>query len=354
VVPPPGVDVSNIFITEIQAFTDRTVPLTAGSTIKTTTNSASLDVNTKVNIIRSERHTLLYDLYYVERTADQTGQPLSRASTLTNALIANEKFNRVLLGSAKIMRQNDEFSGGGSATTYDYDASLTASWATFPKLSHIAVLSGKREVLVETNVVKDSGTISLTNTAEVSPGINAYLGGIENLVTSTTDTVIERTDSSVVSFGANIVPHRTMTINLNYDWSEAERRGHDAGLVLASVAVSRRQSMLASLAYNPLGSLYLFGSIQRIEEKGKAGITASIFSGSWSAQRTGGALELRFNYADNFESETRTRTRNYGPSARWKINAKTFLEVAYTIATIDTPLIIQKSAASYANFRMNF
>jgi hypothetical protein len=112
--------------------------------------------------------------------------------------------------------------------------------------------------------------------------------------------------------------------------------------------------MLASLAYNPLGSLYLFGSIQRIEEKGKADITASILSGSWSAQRTGGALELRFNYADNFESEARTRTRNYGPSARWKINAKAFLEVAYTIATIDTPLIIQKSAALYANFRMTF
>jgi hypothetical protein len=353
-VPPPGVDVSNIFITEVQAFIDRTVSLTAGSTIKTTTNSASLDVNTRVNIIRSERHTLLYDLYYVERTADQTGQPLSRASTLTNAIIANEKFNRVLFGGAKIMSQNDKFSGGGSLTTYDYEASLTASWATFPKLSHIAVLSGKREVVVETAIVKDSGTLSLTNTAEVYPGINAYLGGIENLVTSATHTVIARTDSSVVSFGANIVPHRTMTINLNYDWSEAQQRGNDASIVVTSLAVSRRRSMLASLAYNPLGSLYLFGLIQRIEEKGKAGITASIFSGSWSAQRTGGALELRFNYADNFESETRTRTRNYGPSARWKINAKAFLEVAYTIATIDTPLINQESAASNANFRMTF
>jgi len=354
VVPPPGVDVSNIFITELQAFNDQAVSLTAGTANKTALNSASLDVNTKVNIIRSDRYALLYDLYYVERTADQTGQPLRRASTLTNALIANEKFNRVLTGNARIMRQDDNAVGEGSSTTYDYAASLTASWASLPKLSHIAVLSGKREDFVDKHIVKDSGSLSLTNTAEVYPGINAYLGGIETLVSSKSDEAIVHTESSLVSFGTNMVPHRTMTVNLNYDWSEAVQWGSDASLVPAGVAVSRRQSMLASLAYNPLGSLYLFSSIQRIEEKGKEGITSTVFSGSWSAQRTGGALELRFNYADYVESEARTRTRNYGPSARWKINASAFLEVAYTIATIDSPLNTQESTALNANFKMTF
>jgi hypothetical protein len=353
VVPPPGVDVSNLFITELQAFNDQPVSTTAGSTTTTARNTESVDVNTKVHIIRSDRHTLMYDLYYVERKVDQTGQPLTRASTLTNALTLNEKFNRVLSGNARVMRQEDESSGGGSLTTYTYDASLAAAMNSLPKLAHIAVLSGKREELVETRTTKDTGTLSLTNTAEVYPGINAHLSGIETLISTTTDTSLGRTAGTLFSFSADIVPHRTITINLTYEWSEQEQRGSDNLIVPAGVTVSRRQSSLASVGYNPLSSLYLYGSIQRIEETGKPGITYGYFSGGWSAQRTGGALELRFSYADNVETESRTRTRNYGPSAKWKINPRAFLEIAYSIATIDTPLNKTETTALYAKFKMN-
>jgi hypothetical protein len=348
VVPPPGVDVSSIFITELQAFNDRPFVLAAGTSAKTALNSESIDANTRVNILRMDRHTVLYDLYYIERVATGTGQPLTRVSTLTNALTANEKFNRVLSGDARVLRQDDE-TPVGPLTTYNYSAALTAAMNSLPKLSHVAVLSGRREEIVQSSTTRDTGSLSLTNTAEVYPGINAFLGGTENLVSTTTDTEQSRVQSTVVSFGTQIIPHRTMTINLNYDWTETEQQGE---IFVLTAPTTRRKSTLASVAYTPFSSLYLFGSIQRVEETGRPGITAGIFTGSWSAQRTGGALELRFGYSENFETETRTRTRNYGPSARWKINARTFLDVAYTVASIDTPLNKSETTALNANLKV--
>lgn len=352
VVPPPGTDVSNIFITELQAFNDQTVSLAKGITSKTTVNTESVDVNTKVYIVRMDRHAVLYDLYYLTRAAEQTGQPLTRASTLTNALTANEKFNRVLSGTARVMRQDDESSAGVLLTTYDYTAALTAVANSFPKLAHVAVLSGRREVLVQLSTTRDTGSLSLTNTAEVYPGINAHLGGIESLVSTTKDSESSRVQSSLISFGTDIMPHRTVTINLSYDWSETEQHGGIGIVVLTGSSTSRRTSTLASVAYAPFSSLYLFGSVQRIEETGKPGITAGVFSGAWAPQRTGGALELRFIYSENVETESRTRTRNYGPSARWKINARTFLDVSYVTASVETPLDKSESTALNASFKM--
>lgn len=352
VIPPPGTDVSNIFITELQAFNDQPFSLAAGTSSRTALNSQSVDVYTRVNIIRMDRHALTYDLFYVERTADSTGQPLTRASTLTNALTASEKFNRVLSGGAKVMLQNDESPAGGSLTTYDYEASLTAEMNSFPKMSHVAVLSGKREQTVELDTTRDTGSLSLTNTAEVYPGINARLGAIEGLVSTTTGTDRSHIQSTQVSAGTDIVPHRTITINLNYDWTESELRGTGSFVSLGGFTTTRRTSMLASVAYNPLSSLYLFGSVLRVEETGKPDFTSTIFSGSWSAQRTGGALELRFSYSETVEIESRTRTRSYGPSARWKINARTFLDAAYVISSVDTPVDKTDSTALNANLKV--
>jgi hypothetical protein len=354
IIPPPGTDVSNIYITELQAFFNQAVSLTAGITRNTVMDSQSSDVNARYHLIRSDRHALMYDLYYLSRTTDQTGQPITRASTFTNALLANERFNRVITGNAKVMRQYNEFAGGGTLTYDDYEAALLAAMNSLPKLSHLAVVSGRREHYVERRTTKDTGTFSLNNTAEVYPGINAYLGAIENLISTMTDSVVKHNESTTLSFGTEIVPRKSLTVTLNYDWTETRLGGSGENDALSAVYRSRRQSLFTSVAYNPYSSLYLYGSLQRIDETGKPGTTNGYFSGSWSAQRTGGALELRFIYSDNIETDNRTRTRNYGPSARWKINASSMLEVTYMIASIDTTLVKTESSALNTTFKMIF
>lgn len=349
-IPPPGVDVNNIFITEIQAFLDQSVTQAAGTTTNNALNSESLDVNTRVHIIRSDRHTVMYDFYFLGRSSDQTGQPTARASTLTNALIANERFNRVLTGMARVMRQNDEFVNGDSLTTYSYEASLAAAMNSLPKLTHNIILTGRREDLVQLKTTRDTGSLTMSNAAEIYPGINASLVGIENLISSTTDTAVTRNESTQVSFGTEITPHRSVTLVANYDWLESEIQG--SAVIAAAPSKSRRKSALGSLAYNPFRSLYLFGSFQRIDETGKPGITARTFTGAWSTQPTGGALEFRFSYFESFQTETETRTRSYGPAIRWKINARTLFDVAYTITTSDSQTDKIEANALTTSFKM--
>ncbi len=334
VVPPPGVDVSNIFITELQAF-DAQASAQAGATKKTTVvASDSVNLDGKLYIVRADRHSLMYDIYYQEGKSDQSGQPTARHSLLTNALIGSERFTNVFSGSAKILVQ-DENTNGTMSTYYDYEASLIAVGSSLPKLSHNLILTGKRERWDQTRETKDSGIISLGNTGEMYPGINLYLQGVETIVSDVTDTITRRTDNTLVSSGASIVPHRTVTINLNYDWSQGYQQGSTA--LALGTTITRRQSSGGNISYSPFSSLYLFGSYQRIEENDKAPVTYTSFSGSWSAQHRGGALEIRLIYTENAESESQTRSRLYGPYVKWKINSRTYIDASYTISTTTAP-----------------
>jgi len=336
VVPPPGEDMSNIVISELQAFLDQPVDQVAGPTTTTVLRSETINLNGRAHIIRSDRHSLLYDLYYQKQTSDQTGQAASHSSTLTNALIGSERFSKVFTGSAKIMVQNSEDAGGSRLTYYDYEASLMAASSSLPKISHNLVLTAKREEWDETTTAKDTGSFYVSNTAEVYSGINAYLNGGESIALTETGTTVTRTNNTLVGFGADIVPHRALTMGVNYDWSESEQQESGADATTGA-STGRRTSAGANAAYNPVSSLYLYGSIQRLEEAGKPGITYGSLSGSWSAQQRGGSLEIRLSYAENVQTETRTRTRGYGPYAKWKMNAKAYLEASYLITTIDSP-----------------
>jgi hypothetical protein len=252
------------------------------------------------------------------------------------------------------MRQYDELADGHTLTYDDYEASLLAAMNSLPKLSHLAIVSGKREYLVERKTTKDTGTFSLTNTAEVYPGISAYLGAIENLISTTTDSLVRHNESTTLSFGTEIVPRKSLTVTFNYDWTETRLGGSGESDALSAVYRSRRQSLFASVAYNPYSSLYLYGSIVRVDETARPGFTNGYISGSWSAQQTGGALELRISYTDNIETDGGTRTRNFGPGARWKINARSILEVTYMIASIDTNRVKTESSALNTTFKMIF
>jgi hypothetical protein len=345
-VAPPGVDVSNIFITEFQALNTQPLSSAAGSVTTTSLASESANFSGKMDIIRGERHLLQYSLYYQEQQNKQSDQPVQRQSTLTNALIGTDRFSNVFTGSAKIIAQNTNYPIVGASTYYDYEATLAAQTASLKKLYHNLSLTARREewgpTLTQPRTTRDSGTFSLVNSGEVYPGINAYFSGVENLVSTTTDSIVSRGDNAIISIGADIVPNRALTISLNADWSEGHQGfnpvlGNVSGPPSLSTSTVRRKSEGANVAYNPFSSLYLFGSYLQVEETNKPTITYSNYSVSWSAQQGGGALEIRLYYTENFEVDTQTRTRSYGPYAKWKINARTFVDAAYLISTTDAP-----------------
>lgn len=354
IVPPPGFDVSNIFITEVQSWRDQSMVQAPGTTSTTVVQSHAVDLNSRFNIIRSDRHSLLYDLYYRSSRFDSSGQPSSSASTLTNALMANERFSKVFSGSAKVMLQNDEYANKSSETYTDAEASLMAAGNSLRKLGHTLVLTAKRETWELLNATKDTGTASLSNTAEVYPGINGYLGAIKNLVSLETGSGSGRSDETQVSVGADIIPHRSLTINASYAWSGSEQTGSGtSGGVLGS-ANRRTQSTFASAAYNPFSSLYLYGSSQRTVESGKPTITSTSFNGSWSTGLTGGALEFRILYSENAEFETGSQTRTYGPFVKYRMNIRASLEATYLISMTESNTDRTESHTMNTTFRMYF
>jgi hypothetical protein len=354
VVPPPGYDVSNIFITEVQSWRDQSFVLDPGATSNTVVRSNSFDLNSRLNIIRSDRHSLLYDLYFRDTRFSTTGQPSSSASMLSNSLIANERFSKIFSGSAKVMLEKDEYANKSQETYTDAEAALMAAGNSLRKLGHMLVLTAKRETWELANTTKDTGTASLTNTAEVYPGINGYLGLIKNLVSSETGTALNRNDETQVTFGTDMVPNRSLTINVSYAWSGSEQSGNNPSLAASGITNRRSQNTFASAAYNPFSSLYLYGSVQRIEETGKPTITSTSFSGSWATGITGGALEIRLIYSQNTESETGSSTRTYGPYVRYRMTIRASLEATYLISTIDNPTDRTDSHTFNTTFRMYF
>jgi len=354
VVPPPGFDVSNIFITEVQAFFDQPVVQAPGTKRTTVVQSQSVDLDSRLHIIRSDRHSLLYDLYYRGTRFETSGQPASSPSTLTNSLIGYEKFSRVFSGTAKVMLENDEYANKSRETYTDAEASLMAVWNSLRKLGHTFTLTGRRETWKMLDQTKDTGTASLTNTAEVYPGINAYLNAVKNLVSTETGTASGRGEDTLLSFGADIIPHRALTINTNCSWEESVQQGSATTASVLGATARRTRSAFASAAYNPFSSLYLFGSIQRTEETGKPSITSTSFNGSWSSQVTGGALEFRLVYTESTESDTGSRTRTYGPYARYKMNIRATLEASYLISMFESNAGKTDSDTFNTTFRLYF
>jgi hypothetical protein len=336
VVPPLGFDVSNIFITEVQAFIDQPVVQTPGTTTKTVFQSDAVNLNSRFHLIRSDRHSLIYDLYYRGQQFETTGQPSTTSTTLTNALTAYERFSRVFSGSAKVMAENDEFPNKSKETYTDAEASLMAAGNSLRKLAHVLTLTAKQETWKSLDQTRDSGTASLTNTAEVYAGINAFLSIIKNLVTTETGSASGRGEDTLISLGADIIPHRALTINMSYGWQESTQQGGSTSASVLGATGRRTQNSYISAAYNPFSSLYLFGTFQRTEETGKPTVTSTSLNGSLSTQVTGGALEFRLIYSETEESVSNLKTRTYGPYAKYRMNIRASLEATYLISTIES------------------
>jgi hypothetical protein len=336
---PLGVDVTNIFITELQAFLEKSAAQSDVS--KSTQRSQLFDLSGRLNIFASDTQSLFYDIYYQDHNSQQDDQH-SQSSMLVNALIASQRFSKVLTGSAKVTRENDKNVDGSSTGKAIYDASLVATGNSLPKLSHNLVVTGRNEV--DDGTASDTETLFLYNNAEIYPGIDVSLTGGETLATSTTGT---HNVSTMVNCGATVVPHKALSINMYYDRTVSKQSGNGV-----TPSTSIRQSSSASVSFNPFSSLYLVGSIATIDETDKPHQTTRNVGISWSLQPSGGALQLSFTYNENISPDDQTKTRTMGPSIRWKINNSAILNVSYQIVTSEGQSTTTQAQYFSTNFRM--
>ena len=331
----PGFDMSkasDIFVTELQASVQR-VPAMVNE--RTTRTTQIYDLSARARLL--DNPYLYYDFYYWHTKTDPTG--LTRY-ILSNGLTLSQRLSRVFTGSARIAREDGEETAG-KRVSYVYSASLMA--VPLPTLSNSLVMSGRTESTAGRS--SDISSVFLNNSAELYRGVNVNLSGG---VSSATSETRQETDNTVLTFGASLVPYRTMNISVSYSDTATKQSG---GGMEAISTFSRRGD--ASVAFNPWTTVYLFSSIGVVSQNDRKTSTVRNYAGTWSPF-PGGALQFNFSYNENLRSDDNGKDTLITPSIRWNIIPRTFLNMSYLILKSESTSQATESKSFNANLKMFF
>jgi hypothetical protein len=333
VIPPQGVDVSNIFITELQAFTAVTSTLRHS---KFSNSSEAFDLNVRATI--TERPVFFYNMNYTHLKSD----PGKTSFALTNSLTASAQLSRVVTGTAQVAREDDGDSSGMSAFSYNYNASLTAT--PLPTLRHNVTLNGR---VTETDVLTTNSTaIYVTNSAQLFRGVDVTFGGGESRTSTSAGTT---SDSMNMNFGASIVPNKAMSINVYYAESSVSSQ---AGSTQTSQ--SRTHSASASVSYRPVQTVYLFYQITETAATGQERQTTENYSASWSPFSSG-TLQFSLAYFETIQSGAGEGfDRIKSASVSWRVAPRARLTAGYAITKSESSSLITDVKSFSTDLIMNF
>ena len=334
---------SNPFIQKItlanaEVYLQEVTPLQAGQSKSSSQLSGLYNLNLKAKLLNLP--LLYYDFgFNLDHTNSDT-QDLMYRYTLVNGLSLNHRFSQSLSTSARLAREDavDPLASSRSSNT----ASISLSAQPLPTLTQSANYSFRQET--DSDLTKKTHSLNLSNSAELYRGISFSLTAGGSLLT---DTSGADQKSLTVTSGLNLLPHKTLSINLSISDSRAWTA--DANQPEESFS---SQSGDLSINYNPLPNIYLFGSYVVNAQKGRKTQTAQSIGGSWSPFR-GGALLLNTSYRENIDSSG-NKDRTGVQSVRWNIRSGWFLDVSYLITTNTSLSRKTDSQAFSTSLRMSF
>jgi hypothetical protein len=306
---PGAFALPNIFVTELQAFLE-TPAKNLQNKVSTTTHNVDLDVKTRI----LDNPSLFYELYGYYNRQDPLG--LQRY-TISNALYTFYRFNEVFSGRARVAREDGE-ELGQKRFAYIYDAALTAD--PLRTLHSSLVVNGRNEEIA--GKPNDLNSIFLYNTAQLYRGLDVNLNGGVNFIKQETG---ESGRDFLINLQANIVPHRTLTLGLNYNNTISQRTGGEQGS-----SSNYTQTFDVSLSYNPFRTLYLFAFIHVIDEKRRKVQTLQNYAINWSPFPDG-VLQFNIAYNENYNSEDHLTERIFFPSIRYKLSKRSYIQVSYQL-----------------------
>ncbi|ACM21507.1 hypothetical protein Geob_3164 [Geotalea daltonii FRC-32] len=301
-------DPERILVTEIQGFIRR--PLEQ-------LNRDSATVSQVLNLDVKARLLASLPLYYDSSLFLKSSESGVR-STLSNGLSLDHRFNGIFSSSARVAREDDD-AADGHRVGYLYTASLKAT--PLRTLSHNLVYSGRHETI--SGRAKDTNSIYLHNHADLYKGVSVNLSGGATYVT--TETGVKEDDYSMV-FGANIVPHPTLSMNINYTLNKT----------ISSLAMAQNQNPFQqrgefNASFRPFPAMYLFGSIGVVEQNSTFD-TLMNYGVNWSPFPDG-AIQFGFAYNESLRSLERSKERLISPNLSWKITSKSLLDLSYSFTS---------------------
>jgi hypothetical protein len=299
----------NIFVTELQAVRQTPAADVKGK-FSTTTHNYDLDVKTMI----LDNPSLFYEVYYFFNRQEPSGQ---QRYDLINSLNANHRFNEVFSGRAKVGIENGK-ELDKKRLAYIYDAAVTAD--PLRTLHHSLVFNGREEEFG--GKPNNNNSIILYNTAQLYKGIDVNLNGG---VTFTKQETGEKERDFLINFQTNIVPHRTMTMGLNYSNIISRRTGGDQGS-----SSTYTQTLDFNLSYNPFRTLNLIAFLQYLNEKGQKDRILQNYSINWSPFPDG-ALQFYIAYNENYRTEDHLVERIFQPTIRYNLSKRSYIDLTYQL-----------------------
>ena len=326
----PTENFPGVYVTEVQAFIAVSAADIKG---RATSTTQIANVNSQVRLYQTPSTSLTYDLTFNANQSDSE-YATSRTSSLTNALSLGHRFNVVFSGNARVMR-TDETDTNGTAITQEFSTQILAN--PIRTLSHsLGYTNSTRQS--QNGLRSTNESLYMSNTAELYRNITAYLNG--GVSTATGETEL-KTDSSNYSWGVNVIPIKTMNINLSSSVLKSEQTGPHT-----EPESTRAKSSIVSVSYYPYSLLYLFASWQKYTTDENTD-TIKNYGLNWSPF-PGGNLQLNFSYNETLQLRDNTVVKSMSPTARWIITRGANITAAYTSATATSDIRESTSRTVYA------
>ena len=334
---PAGIDLNSILVTRMDALKSTTV--TANEELKNSTLDGTLVAGVTVKLLnRPSLPTVNYD----SNVNFSFNRPNSgeTATTLlfTNGLSAYQKFNRYISASARLSREDSD-TKEGHLSSNSYNASMNIQ--PLRTLSHSLTYSGRSQS--SGGKTSSSNSFFISNLAELYRGLSFRLSGGLNLNENEDGS---NNQSTIVTSGVTINPHRTLNFNISYSESHSESTG---GGRVDSSSFTRTGELTTS--YAPFSSLSLFATFGFSAQSNRKTITTQSFGGNWSPFRDG-AIMVNISYLESINSTGDQKTKILSPSLQWNIRQGWSLFINYSLLTTQQIIADLENELEQSNISM--
>jgi hypothetical protein len=320
-----------IFITEVQAFVDRTAQGGGASRSQSITQLfRSHIVDLRAILFRTPSLYYRFNAEYQEFDDEDDARYI-----ISNGLFFTHRLSRILStsmnGTVEFGKEQDE-----ERSAVRYYAALTAT--PLPTLTDSIVVSGNREWFVDTTTTTNS--VVLYNAAQLYRGLDATLnlGAVVSSQETDGGGTLDRTEY-YVNAGAGVTPHPNLTLSAYYLGKITDTSGTSTVGIAGPGRSTNRQTtehhVDATASFTPFRSLAFTGTTSIVFETDRETQFAQNFGGSWSPFPDGN-LQLSFFYSESRLSDESV-TRLIQPTVRWYLTSRrrSYLEATYQMNTLD-------------------
>lgn len=330
--------IKKITLADPSVYLQENTPLKPGQSRTTSQISGLYDLNAKVRLLNVP--TIFYDVSFNLDHSSSDTQDLTYRYTVINGLSLNHRFSSTLSTSARVAREDavDPVAGSRSSNS----ASVSLSSQTLPTLTQSLNYGYRQDI--ENGITKNQHSANISNSAELYRGINFNLTGGGSMVSDNTG--VDQKSLTVTS-GLNLLPHKTLSINLTASDSRAWSTSADQ-----VETTSATQTGDLSVTFNPLPGIYLFGSYTINAQKNRKTQTTQSIGGSWSPFRDG-ALLLNTSYRENIDNSG-NKDKTMVQSLRWNIRSGWYLDVSYVLTNGTSTTQTTDTQIFSTSLRMSF